>query len=47
MVRLHAELHTREGALAAQLDPTDVETATQVLRTIRGVLEPDARGRRV
>jgi MarR family transcriptional regulator for hemolysin len=47
MVRLHAELHAREGALAAQLDPASIETATEVLRTIRGVLEPDARGRRV
>jgi DNA-binding MarR family transcriptional regulator len=47
MVRLHAELHAREGALAAQLDPKDIETATEVLRTIRGVLEPGARGRRV
>jgi DNA-binding MarR family transcriptional regulator len=47
MVRLHAELHAREGALAAQLDSTDLETATEVLRTIRGVLEPGARGRRV
>ena len=47
MVRLHAELHAREGALEAQLDPKDIETATEVLRTIRGVLEPGARGRRV
>jgi DNA-binding MarR family transcriptional regulator len=47
MVRLHAELHAREGALEAQLDPTAIETATEVLRTIRGMLEPGARGRRV
>jgi DNA-binding MarR family transcriptional regulator len=47
MVRLHAELHAREGALEAQIDPKDIETATEVLRTIRGVLEPGARGRQV
>jgi len=46
MVRLHAELHAREGALETRLDPTDIETAAEVLRTIRGVLEPGARGRR-
>ncbi len=47
MVRLHAELHAREDALEAKLDPEAIETATEVLRTIRGVLDPGARGRRV
>lgn len=47
MVRLHAELHARESALGASLDPADVETAAEVLRTIRSMLEPGARGRRV
>jgi DNA-binding MarR family transcriptional regulator len=47
MVELHAELHAREGALGAQLDPAAVQTAAEVLRTIRSVLEPGARGRRV
>ena len=47
MVKLHAELHARETALGTQLDPAAVETATQVLRTIRSVLEHGARGRRV
>ena len=47
MVRLHAELHERESTLGAQLDPADVATAAEVLRTIRSVLEPGARGRRV
>jgi DNA-binding MarR family transcriptional regulator len=47
MVKLHAELHERESALGAQLDPADVATAAAVLRTIRSVLEPGARGRRV
>ena len=47
MLRLHAELHARESALGTQLDPADVKTATEVLRTIRSVLEPGARGRRV
>lgn len=47
MVKLHAELHARESALGTQLDPADVQTATEVLRTIRSVLEPGARERRV
>jgi MarR family transcriptional regulator, transcriptional regulator for hemolysin len=47
MVKLHAELHAREDALGAKLDPADVATAAEVLRTIRSVLEPGARGRRV
>ena len=47
MVKLHAELHAREGALGTQLDRADVETAGEVLRTIRNVLEPGARGRQV
>jgi DNA-binding MarR family transcriptional regulator len=47
MVKLHAELHARESALGARLDPADVATAAEVLRTIRSVLEPGARGRRV
>jgi DNA-binding MarR family transcriptional regulator len=47
MVKLHAELHARESALGAKLDPAEVANAAEVLRTIRSVLEPDARGRRV
>jgi DNA-binding MarR family transcriptional regulator len=47
MVKLHAELHERESALGTRLDPADVATAAEVLRTIRSVLEPGARGRRV
>ena len=47
MVKLHGELHARESALGTQLDPADVATAAEVLRTIRSVLEPGARGRRV
>jgi DNA-binding MarR family transcriptional regulator len=47
MVELHAELHARERALGTRLDPADVETAAEVLRSIRSVLEPGARGRRV
>ena len=47
MVKLHAELHARETSLGTQLDPADVATAAEVLRTIRSVLEPGARGRRV
>jgi DNA-binding MarR family transcriptional regulator len=46
MVKLHGELHAREGALGAELDPAAVATAAEVLRTIRSVLEPGARGRR-
>jgi MarR family transcriptional regulator, transcriptional regulator for hemolysin len=47
MVKLHAQLHAREDALGAKLDPADVAKAAEVLRTIRSVLEPGARGRRV
>jgi DNA-binding MarR family transcriptional regulator len=47
MVKLHAKLHAREDALEARLDQAEVRTATEVLRTIRSVLEPGARGRRV
>jgi DNA-binding MarR family transcriptional regulator len=47
MVKLHVELHAREDALGTRLDPADVATAAEVLRTIRSVLEPSARGRRV
>jgi len=47
MVKLHGELHAREDALGMQIDPAAVETAAQVLRSIRSVLEPGARGRRV
>lgn len=44
---LHARLHAREGALETSLDPTDIATAVEVLRAIRSVLDPGARGRRV
>jgi DNA-binding MarR family transcriptional regulator len=47
MTRLHAKLHAREAALETCPDPADIETAAEVLRTIRSVLEPGARGRRV
>jgi MarR family transcriptional regulator, transcriptional regulator for hemolysin len=47
MTQLHTKLHAREGALEASLDPADIETASEVLRTIRSVLDPGARGRRV
>jgi DNA-binding MarR family transcriptional regulator len=46
MVKLHAELHAREDAVGAKLDPAAVATAAEVLHTIRSVLEPGARGRR-
>lgn len=35
---LHARLHQREVALAAPLDEASIETAMQVLRSIRGAL---------
>ena len=47
MVRLHAQLHEREDALAASLDPASVEVAMDVLQTIRSVLDPGAARRRV
>ena len=47
MVRLHGELHAREDALEVGLDPAAVESAAEVLQTIRSVLEPGAYGRRV
>ena len=46
MVRLHAQLHEREDALAASLDPESVEVAMGVLQTIRSVLDPGAVRRR-
>ena len=47
MVRLHAQLHEREDALATSLDPESVEVAMDVLQTIRSVLDPGAARRRV
>jgi DNA-binding MarR family transcriptional regulator len=46
MVRLHADLHEREAALGASLDEASVETAMQVLQTVRSVLDPGAARRR-
>jgi DNA-binding MarR family transcriptional regulator len=47
MTELHAKLYAREGALETSLAPADIATAVEVLRTIRSVLDPGARGRRV
>ena len=47
MVRLHGQLHEREDALAASLDPESVEVAMGVLQTIRTVLDTGAARRRV
>jgi DNA-binding MarR family transcriptional regulator len=46
MSDLHTRLHAEEGALRAGLDPAAIQSTAEVLRTIRGVLEPGALGRR-
>ena len=47
MVKLHAELHARESRSGRGSSLSPCRTAAEVLRTIRNVLEPGARGRRV
>lgn len=46
MVDFHAKMHEREAGLAGALDPQSVETAMQVLHTLRDALEGASRGRR-
>jgi DNA-binding MarR family transcriptional regulator len=46
MVRMHAKLHERESALTGALDPQSIETAMQVLHTMRTALDPVPRRRR-
>lgn len=46
MVAFHAEAHKRESALASGLDPQSVETAIEVLRTLRDALGSAPRRRR-
>lgn len=45
MIAFHAEAHERESVLAAALDPQSVETAAQVLRTLRDTLAASSRHR--
>lgn len=47
MTKLHTTLHAEEASLQRELDSADIERTAEVLRTIRSVLEPGARGRRV
>lgn len=46
VVRLHERLHAQESELEARLDAASIETASEVLRTIRSLLSPGAHGRR-
>jgi DNA-binding MarR family transcriptional regulator len=45
MAAFHAEAHEHESTLTAGLDPQSLETAMQVLRTLRDTLEAVPRGR--
>jgi len=46
MVRMHASFHERESALTGALDPESIETAMQVLRTLRSAFDSVPRRRR-
>jgi DNA-binding MarR family transcriptional regulator len=45
MVAFHEEAHEREATLTAALDPQSIETAMQVLHTLRDALDAGSRGR--
>jgi DNA-binding MarR family transcriptional regulator len=45
MLAFHEEVHQHEAALAGALDPQSVDTAMQVLRTLREALDSTARRR--
>jgi len=46
MVAFHEKVHEREAALTAALDPQSIETAMQVLQTLRDALVSAPRRRR-